>query len=1024
MLLTWLAVCLVLGSIGWLEYLRDTHQIEQGIRVREAARVELFAQLYGQHFRNIAADLRVLTQNLSLQDFLASGRPDALSRLTREMALLSRQNENYDQVRFIDTSGQERVRINRNGEVVPPPRLQLKADRPYFRDTLPLAAGQIYLSAFDLNIENGVVERPFKPTLRFASPVFDGNGRRRGVVVINYLGTRLLDSFLRLQPLYQDRMRVLNEKGYWLRGPRSEDEQGYMMPERDSRTLAAQAPVLWAEVLGSNLGQSRALGGLFTWRRITPANVVGLAGSPVRDAGSYLVVASDLDAAAWQQSFVALRLQFAVAALALFGFTTALTFSFCSRRQFNERIGAMHRHNTALLRAANIAVTATNLDGILTDFNPAAERLLGWSASEVIGKQTPAIFFDAAEVEQGAKQLSIEFGRAVSPGFDVFVLRALRDGIDERELTAVRKDGRRVSIWLSTSLLQDAHGRVTGYLGVVSDLTLQKQAEQSLRDARTAAEESAKLKSRFLANMSHEIRTPMNGVLGMTELLLDTSLTEDQRMLATTVRTSADSLLTVINDILDFSKIEAGQLTFDPQPFHLVEPIESCLAIMAERASAKGLEIAYLVEDTVPERLVGDSGRIHQILLNLVGNAIKFSTKGEVILTVAKLSELNQSARLRFAVRDTGLGISARQQARLFQPFVQVDGSSCRKFGGTGLGLAISKQLVSLMGGEMGVESEPGKGATFWFTIDLLIAASQPKDALCLAGLSGRRALIVDDNNTNLEILGCHLAAWGVRSTAVSGGDPALAALRSAAAEGSAYDLAVLDMYMPGMTGLEIARLVRADRSLAAPKMIILTSMSHSIPRQELDDAGVGICLVKPVRRAQFHEALVSLLGASPAGRHAQAGPQPDETVNFPGNLRILVAEDNPVNQLVVRRQLERAGHHPDVVENGAQAVHAARSGRYDLVLMDCQMPEMNGFEATRQIRKWEAERQARGESPVPLHIIAMTANAMAGDREACLDAGMNDYVSKPLHLSELAAALARSPAAQAQAEAAEPVNV
>ncbi|HYL72890.1 MAG TPA: response regulator [Bryobacteraceae bacterium] len=1013
MFLTWLVVCIVLGSICLAQYLREAQRIEQSIREGEVGRVELFAQLYGQEFRSVAADLRMLVDNEALQDFIASDGPGPLARLTREVALASRHNEEYDQIRFLDESGRERVRINSGGVVVPGAQLQRKGDRPYFREALSLPAGQVYLSAFDLNVENGLVERPFKPTLRFASPVFDAGGRRRGVVVINYLGVRILNSFQRLAPLYQARLRVVNDKGFWLRGANSEDEWGFMLPERAGRTLAVTAPGVWAEITARSYGQSRGLGGLLTWRRVTPAKAVNLTGAPVRAAEESLVIASDLNAVSWDEAFSALRRRYAVVSIALFVLTTSGVWLFGSRKQVRERLEAAHRHNAALIRAANVAVIATTADGIITDVNPGAERLFGWSASELIGKQTPGVFSDAAEMEARAKQLSLEFGRTIAPSFEVFVLRVLRDGSDEREWTGIRKDGQRLPLWLSLSVLRDSHERVTGYLGVVSDLTIHKQAEQALHEAKAAAEESVRMKSRFLANMSHEIRTPMNGVVGMTGLLLDSKLTDDQRMLANTVRTSADALLSIINDILDFSKIEAGQLTFDPQPFDLIEPVEGCLAIMAERAHGNGLEIAYLVAENVPGRVIGDAGRIRQVLLNLVGNAVKFTKQGEVIVSVTKVSEQNHQVRLRFAVRDTGPGLTAEQQARLFQPFVQADSSTTRKFGGTGLGLAISKQLVGLMHGEIGIESELDKGSTFWFTLELPVVPALPKVIQYRTGLVGRRALVLDDNDTNREILRRQLVSWRVDSTTVNTGEEALAALRAGKEANSPFDFAVFDMQMPGMTGLEVAHAVQSDPSIAKVKIIILTSMGRMPPRQELDEAGVGACLAKPVRQSQFHDLLVTLMSDSPAGATTMAPleqPPLPFTHTADLNLRILVAEDNPVNQHLIQRLLQKCGYQPDIVVDGAKAVEAARSRPYDVILMDCEMPELDGFGATGCIREWEAERRALGETVARLHIVAMTANAMAGDREACLAAGMDDYMSKPLHLNDLAAALARAP--------------
>jgi len=664
------------------------------------------------------------------------------------------------------------------------------------------------------------------------------------------------------------------------------------------------------------------------------------------------------------------------------------------RRRAEEAMRENEEKFRTLAESAQDAIVMFDGDDQILFWNGAAERLFGYTKAEAIGGRYHLLVVPERFREASAKELA-EF-RKTGAGAAIGKLR---------ELAALRKDGTEFPVELSLSMvmLQKKHA----VIGIIRDITERKRTEKALQEAVNEAKASARLKSQFLANMSHEIRTPLNGVVGMIGLLLDSELTPEQRTFANTVRTSADCLLTIINDILDFSKIEAGMLTFEQRLFELRVPVEDCLQLMAERAHAKGLELAYLIDDNVPVHVIGDAGRLQQVLLNLVGNALKFTEHGEVVVRVTREGEESDGVRLCFTVTDTGIGIAPEARKRLFQPFSQADGSITRKFGGTGLGLAISKQLVELMGGEIGVESEAGQGSTFWFTVRL---GQQPAALRVVArrvNLAGQRALIVDDNKTNREILQRQLTAWRISSACAEGGESALSLLRSTAKTGQPFNFALLDMQMPGMSGFELARRISTDPALAGLKMLVLTSMGSIPPFSETAAAGVTACLTKPVQQAELHEAITSLLGMSKPRLATPAAPpqiQPE-----PKPLRILVAEDNVVNQNVARMQLARLGYMVDIVPDGRAALETAQAHPYDVVLMDCQMPEMDGYEATRQLRAWEQTRRADGGKFAPLQIIAMTASAMSGDREACLAAGMDDYIAKPVQASELAAAIARA---------------
>jgi signal transduction histidine kinase/DNA-binding response OmpR family regulator len=871
--LDWMGASVAVLAICGILYLRDVRQIDQGLKDREVLRVSAIGRSFTSGFQGVAADLRVLSEDESLQAYLDHGDPAQLDFFARELLHLSRHHPEYDQLRFLDQHGIERVRVALGGGIAPAARLLDRHESPFFAGTMAMARDQIYISAFDLYVNNGRVEQPFKPAIRMSLPVLDSAGHRRGVLVINYLGSYLLNSLRQISAANQHRLRVLNARGYWLHAGNPDDEWGFQIPSRADRTLARTAPELWAQVAAEAEGQVDYHGGWFTWQHVVPTSVVPGSFS----AEPFLVVASEFPHA--------------------------------------ERIAAFANRRQSYLIVTLVMLVIAN-GGV-------------W-------------FFHARQRERG-------------------------------------------------------------------------RAEQALRLANAAAQESARLKAQFLANMSHEIRTPMNGVIGMIDLLLETTLTVEQRSFAQVVRGSAESLLTIINDILDFSKIEAGQLAFERIAFDLNDPVENCLSLLSEKAYQKGIELAYLIEESVPTQLVGDSGRLQQVLLNLVGNALKFTEKGEVVVRVAKVGETGRVIRLRFTVRDTGIGIPAEAQARLFQPFVQADSGTTRKYGGSGLGLAICRQLITLMGGEIGLESVPGQGATFWFTAEFPLQEATLKVVPRPTELAGMRCLVVDDNETNREILIRQLAAWSVSAQAVDSGPAALQALQAAAAAGLPYHFGVLDMEMPGMSGLDLAHAVRTDSRLAAMKLIILSSIGRLISPSELAAAGVGICLTKPARHSQLHEALLGVL----AGQRAEPRRAPaaaalavasDRPPAADVKLRILVVEDNPVNQHVARLQLERFGYAPDIVASGHLALEAtAAPDEYDVILMDCQMPELDGIETARRIRAHEAALRREGVQFQPLYIVAMTANAMVGDRESCLAAGMNDYISKPVRAPDLAAALARA---------------
>ncbi len=1359
-ILIWLPLALLALLVVVFVYREEMQGELRILKVNQGTQVAFQFHRGRQILRQQTAEILALSQDHLLRNWPQNPTAHDRQTLALQFANIMRHREIYDQVRLLDLDGRELVRVNysaRKPTIVPLDQLQDKSGRYYFRKAVGLDQGQVFVSRFDLNQEHGQLEMPLKPTLRLSTPVFDAQGRKCGVLVINFLGAVLLDG-LSESMAGVDRPLLVDTDGYWLKGLRAEDEWGFMFPERQNERFQKQFPTAWQYVLLQDSGQVMTKRGLFTFSSL---RYPGPEGSEPSWKIVYWVPAE-----AWEGMIRNLRLFYlkVLAVAWLMGGLVAVSVARAQLRgkRAEQSLQASEHRTRAILEAAADGIVTIDRDGVVVGFNPAAERISGYHAEEVIGRTVenlidPALregarryvnrlfssprhpsavtgmevsclrkdgglvavevipsfsrafepplvigivrdiserkrVEQAVRAEQEKLRLFVEnapvavamfdrqmryllvsrrwladygldeegllgrshyevvedipdiwrennrrclagevlraerdpfpradgsidwvrwqmrpwrdgegeiggiimfteviteqvlaaderdrlftlssdlllitdhqgdikqvnpawekilgrkaselqdrnFSELVHPadreasdattqvvlregevkdfenriacadgsyrwiswnalalagqgliyaqGRDVTQARLIGDALREREerLRAIveravegiitindrgiiqsvnpateaifgyraeemvgrnitmlqpepyrsqhdtylanylrtgikkaigvirdvngrRKDGSEFPLLLSVSEIRLGEKRI--FNGILRDVSAEKQAQEDLRQAKNAAETANRAKSDFLASMSHEIRTPMNAIIGMAELLSDTPLNPEQRKYVRTFQNAGESLLGIINDILDLSKVEAGQMTLEKICFNLRELVEQVCELVAPRVHDKGLELTQQVRIGPEERVVGDPTRLRQVLVNLLGNAVKFTEQGEVSLTVEAWESpgSGQGVWLHFLVADTGVGIAPDKLERVFEKFTQADDSVTRKFGGTGLGLTICQRLVGLMGGEIWVESQLGQGSVFHFTARFEPPGDElPADEPSTQDLTGLRVLVVDDNAANRQILSENLAAWGVRAVAVDSGQGGLEALREAQARGEAYDLVLLDYRMPDLDGPQVAQAMRHLPELGSTVVLMLSSDHRQLPATQARMAGIAHYLEKPVRRADLKAAIIKALQPKSRDGRTTGGTRGQDLASAPAEsktLRVLLVDDSADNRLLVETYLQRAGHRVESAVNGREALDRFREGAFDLVLMDVQMPVMDGYSATRAMRAWERE-----QGLVHTPIIALTAFALEEERRKSLEAGCDAHLSKPIKKKDLMQAIA-----------------
>ncbi len=1019
---------LVLVAAGFLYHNRIEAEMRR-LQLEQRERVSLGAASLTNDLDVPLRHLSILTSEAPIAHAINQPTPENLAQMAENFSTLMLRNPYYDQVRWIDRDGIEKVRVNMTS-MGPAPAfiatLQSKKDRPYFTDTMALPRGEMLVSPMDLNVENGKIEVPHKPTVRLSVAVASADGKPGGIIIINVLMAPLLDRFSNQVERGTNRAMLLNGDGYWLYSTSSADEWAFMFKREE--TLAKRHPKVW-KAMAEQAAGTMTEDGIWSWQRVDLDASTGRYG--LHQQSPWTVVLYLPEKRVQVDNYnILLRLCLFVGLILLA--LAMLSWQLATNRRrreaavhdrlkaeaelsaSQERVADLLRHQetrsilSSIVASSEDAIIGTGLDDVINSWNPAAEKLFGYLAREVLNQS--AYILVPPERNGEARNITDQLmeGKTVS----------------NFETVRWHKDGRLLDISVTVSPILDGDKKIAGISYIARDITNHKRLEKelsqyrqhleglveqqtrTLRDtnsnlelALSKSESATRAKSSFLSNMSHEIRTPMNAVLGLTYLLEKTVLQSDQRDLVRKIIVAGHSLLGIINDILDVSKIEAGRLEVEHVPFRLSAVLENVVNVTAPAIGDKDVELVVGFNDVGVEHLYGDALRLEQILTNLTSNAIKFTARGEISIHVSVVSEIGDKVMLRFAVTDSGIGIPPERQQDIFQAFTQEDTSTTRRYGGTGLGLTICRHLVQLMNGEIGVTSEPGKGSQFWF---MLPFQAMPPAAVQLPADGPLCVLVADDNATARAMLSDTIKSMGWQVDVVDSGQDAVSKTMTRLRHNLYYDLYLLDWKMPGMDGLAAARAIREASSPQAQPPIVIMVTAHA--RDEVlnapDAEMVDAVITKPVTPSTLYNTIIHVRRHRSETKdrgNNEAAPQAstarDDRIT---GVRVLVVDDSEINREVAKRILEADGAEVFAAADGQEAVDWLREHPQgvDLVLMDIQMPVMDGYTATHEIRDTLQLRE--------LPVIALTAGAFKAQQEAAMAAGMNGFLSKPYNVEQI----------------------